>query len=123
MFSNFDGDPNTLELGQEVEYSLGSREKSGGCSSAENVRVITKGTIELPAVNGEVLHGVVVRPVRSVNPDQSEYSGLIRVASENSETPAEYEFGIMGLTNKRELLQVDDVVQFQVCRLFFGFLE
>lgn len=37
--SNFDGDANTLELGQEVEYTLGVRGSSGSCRSAENVKV------------------------------------------------------------------------------------
>lgn len=38
-YSNFDGDANTLELGQEVEYTLGVRGSSGSCRSAENVKV------------------------------------------------------------------------------------
>nr|WFQ96467.1 cold shock domain-containing protein E1 [Trogoderma granarium] len=114
-FSNFDGDANTLELGQEVEYNLGSRGNSGSCSSAENVKLIPKGTITLPTISGEVYDGVVVRPLRSVNPDQNEYSGLIKVKPDNSEKKASsYEFGIMGLVNKRELLQVGDPVQFQI---------
>ncbi|XP_060521185.1 cold shock domain-containing protein E1 [Cylas formicarius] len=114
-FSNFEGDSNGLELGQEVEYNLGTRGNSGSCSSAENVKVIPKGTIELPAVNGDVLEGVVVRPLRSVNPDQTEYSGLIKIRTEDpEEKSAEYEFGIMGLINKRELLQVGDQVHFQI---------
>lgn len=120
-FSNFDGDTNNLELGQEVEYNLGTRGNSGTCSSAENVKVIAKGTIVLPKVTDEVLEGVVVRPLRSVNPDQNEYSGLIRIKpddedkdQDSEEEPMEFEFGIMGLLNKRELLQVGDAVQLQV---------
>ncbi|RZC42843.1 cold shock domain-containing protein E1 [Asbolus verrucosus] len=114
-FSNFEGDPNSLELGQEVEYNLGNRGNSGTCSSAENVKVIPKGTINLPPVIGDVLDGTVVRPLRSVNPDQTEYSGLIKIKTEDpDDKPMEYEFGIMGLVNKRELLQVGDHVQLQV---------
>ncbi|XP_018569827.1 cold shock domain-containing protein E1 [Anoplophora glabripennis] len=114
-FSNFEGEAASLELGQEVEYNLGSRGNSGSCSSAENVKVIPKGTITLPEVNGDILEGTVVRPLRSVNPDQTEYSGLIKIKSDNPEDkPVEYEFGIMGLVNKRELLQVGDHVQLQV---------
>lgn len=115
-FSNFGGDHNTLELGQEVEYNLGTRGNSGSCSSAENVKIIPKGTINLPNVSGELLEGSVVRPLRSVNPDQMEYSGLIRIKNDIDDTNKilEYEFGIMGLVNKRELLQVGDHVQFQV---------
>lgn len=116
LFSNFDGDANTLELGQEVEYNLGARGNSGSCSSAENVKIIPKGTINLPSISGEVIDGTVARPLRSVNPDQNEYSGLIKVKQDQIEVdkPQEYEFGIMGLINKRELLQVGDAVQFQV---------
>ncbi|XP_023030354.1 cold shock domain-containing Unr isoform X2 [Leptinotarsa decemlineata] len=114
-FSNFDGEAPTLELGQEVEYNLGTRGNSGSCSSAENVKIVPKGTISLPPFSGEILEGTIVRPLRSVNPDQTEYSGLIRIKSDDpNEKPMEYEFGIMGLVNKRELLQVGDHVQFQV---------
>lgn len=111
--SNFEGEAGALELGQEVEYNLGGRGNSGSCSSAENVKVIPRGSIALPEASGDVLEGTVVRPLRSVNPDQTEYSGLIRV--EGGEKPAEYEFGIMGLVNKRELLQVR--IGGEVCRL------
>lgn len=118
-FSNFEGEPNSLELGQEVEYNLGTRGSSGSCSSAENVRILPRGTIALPAATGEVLDGTVARPLRSVNPDQQEYSGLIRVEADEQEEEGgaagrEFEFGIMGLANKRELLQVGDPVQLQV---------
>ncbi|XP_072396506.1 RNA-binding protein Unr isoform X3 [Diabrotica undecimpunctata] len=114
-FSNFEGESNSLDLGTEVEYNLGTRGNSGSCSSAENVKVIPKGTIALPEFRGDILEGTVVRPLRSVNPDQTEYSGLIRTKAENqNEKVQEYEFGIMGLVNKRELLQIGDHVQFQV---------
>ncbi|XP_057655391.1 cold shock domain-containing protein E1 isoform X1 [Diorhabda carinulata] len=114
-FSNFGGESSSLDLGTEVEYNLGTRGNSGSCSSAENVKVIPKGTITLPEYQGDILEGTVVRPLRSVNPDQNEYSGLIRTKSENhNDKVEEYEFGIMGLVNKRELLQVGDHVQFQV---------
>lgn len=63
-FSNFDGDAAKLELGQEVEYNLGSRGNSGSCSSAENVKLIARGSISLPTISGEVMDGVVVRPLR-----------------------------------------------------------
>lgn len=98
-----------------MEYNLGSRGNSGTSPSAENVKVIPKGTITLPTVEGDVMDGIIVRPLRSVNPDQNEYAGLIKMKTENAEEKAqEYEFGIMGLVNKRELLQVGDAVQFQV---------
>lgn len=109
-FSNLEGEANSLELGQEVEYTLGTRGiGAGSCSSAENVRVLPRGTITLPVAIGEVLEGTVSRPLRSVNPDQAEYPGLVRL-----EDGTELQFGITSLANKRELLQTGDPVQLQV---------
>lgn len=102
-------------MGQEVEYTLATRGSTGSCSSAENVKILPKGTIEMPIIDGEVLDGTVVRPLRSVNPDQSQYAGLIQVVGDGPDDKGpEYEFGIMGLANKKELLQVGDPVQLQV---------
>ncbi|GLH03657.1 Uncharacterized protein GBIM_09526 [Gryllus bimaculatus] len=118
-FSNFEGDPSDLELGAEVEYNLGTRGSSGSCLSAENVRVLTKGTIELPAAVGDIMEGTVIRPLRSVNPDQTQYAGLIQTNTDEEEEEEEtekkeYEFGITSLSNKRELLQNGDPVTFQL---------
>lgn len=106
-----------MELGVEVEYNLGTRGSSGSCLSAENVHVLPKGSIELALPSGEILDGTVVRPLRSVNPDQTQYAGLVQVNTAEAEAEGkgeEYEFGITGLANKRELLQAGDPVTFQV---------
>lgn len=69
----------------------------------------------MPELTEELYDGIIGRPLRSVNPDQTEYSGLIKVVNEQmEETNKQFEFGIMGLSNKRELLQAGDPVQFQV---------
>ncbi|KAI5729340.1 hypothetical protein M8J76_001535 [Diaphorina citri] len=116
-FSNFDGDVNSLELGLEVEYTLGSRNSTGGsCLSAENVRPLPKGTIPHQASvssDAPVYEGIVMRPLRSVNPDQAQYSGLVKEGTPDDEGK-EYEFGILSLVHKRDLLQIGDPVQFQV---------
>ncbi|XP_024080946.1 cold shock domain-containing protein E1 isoform X2 [Cimex lectularius] len=116
-FSNFNGGISNLELGSEVEYTVSSRTSVGGCcASAENVVLLPKGTIN-PNVTvcEELLSGKIARPLRSVNPEQSTYPGLIKTSAlTEGEEGAEYEFGITGLANKRELLQVGDAVQFQV---------
>ncbi|XP_015595682.1 cold shock domain-containing protein E1 [Cephus cinctus] len=117
-FSNFDGDATTLELGADVECTISSgngRTNNGGCTAADFVRSVPRGSIPRPSVVGELLDGTVIRPLRSANPEQLEYAGLIKISptSEDEETP-EYEFGMMGLVNKRELLQVGDPVQLQV---------
>lgn len=112
-FSNVEGDAGNLELGQEVEYTLSSRTGPGGKVSAENVRLLAKGTLPMPKVLSEMFEGTVLRSMRSINPDQEEYSGLVCLGNENDGL-AQYEFGITGLVNKRELLQPSDQVTFQL---------
>lgn len=116
-FSNFIGNTNHLELGHEVEYSLTTRNgmNSGNCIPAENVRLLPRGTIVHPKVLDGTFNGVVIRPLRCINPDQPEYSGLIQMKDENGEILAsQHEFGITSLTNKRDLLQKDDCVTFRI---------
>ncbi|XP_067214541.1 RNA-binding protein Unr [Linepithema humile] len=117
-YSNFEGDASTLELGADIECTIsssGNGRGSGGCIAADHVKLVPRGSIPRPTAVSEVLDGTVVRPLRSANPEQTEYAGLIKInpTNEDEETP-EYEFGIMGLSNKRELLQAGDPVQLQV---------
>lgn len=116
-FSNFEGDAATLELGADIECTINSANgrSTGGCVAADHVKILSKGSIPRPSIVSEVLDGTVLRPLRSANPEQHEYAGLIKInpSTEDEETP-EYEFGIMGLVNKRELLQAGDPVQLQV---------
>ncbi|XP_039763660.1 cold shock domain-containing protein E1 isoform X2 [Pararge aegeria] len=108
-FSNLEGNPDSLELGTEVEYGLGRTNGSGGgCASAEFVRVLPRGSIPVAKPLEPSIHGTVTRTLRALNPDQAKYSGLIQVGGGMS-----YEFGIMGLACKREILQVGDPVTFQ----------
>lgn len=117
FFSTFEGDASTLELGADVECTISSANSRGtsGCIAADTVRLVTRGSIPRPTPVSEVLDGTVVRPLRSANPDQQEYVGLIKINSANDaeDTPS-YEFGITGLVNKRELLQAGDPVQLQL---------
>jgi hypothetical protein len=62
----------------------------------------------------ETYQGVVVRPLRCINPDQSEYCGLIQIKTDANESISTHQFGITGLSNKRDLLQKDDVVSFKL---------
>jgi len=112
-FSNVEGKAEKLEVGQEVEYSIYSREK-GGKVSAEGVKPLSRGSIPKIPSKEDVFNGKVVRPLRSVNPDQSDYCGLIAAKSEDGTILGQYEFGIASLLNKKELLQEGDPVSFQV---------
>ncbi|CAH2985121.1 unnamed protein product [Chilo suppressalis] len=117
-FSNLEGNADSLELGSEVEYVVGrcggggggnGGSGGGGCASAEWVRPLPRGTVPLPPHQKKMMHGIVTRTLRALNPDQPHYSGLIKVAGCNE---GGYEFGIMGLACKREILQVGDPVTF-----------
>lgn len=57
----------------------------------------------------DVLQGVVVRPLRGANPDQTEYTGLI-----DGQDGHDYPFGIISMLNKKELLQSGEAVEFQL---------
>ena len=120
-FSNVEGKAEKLEVGQEVEYSIYSREK-GGKVSAEGVKPLGKGAIPKAPCKEEVLNGKVARPLRSVNPDQADYCGLIVAKGEDGSVLGEYEFGIASLLNKKELLQEGDPVNFQVKIRFLPYI-
>ncbi len=85
VFSNVEGIPG-LEVGTEVEYCIGTRNTSSNHNMvAENVRPLPPGTIKLEGIVEEdspVINGVVKRSLRSLNPDQKEYAGLIQELGE-----------------------------------------
>lgn len=112
-FSNVDSYISDLELGQEVEYTISMRTGPGGKLSAENVRVLPVGTIPAVKILGKVYEGTILRSLRSVNPDQQEYCGIVCNGKEE-EKLGKYHFGITGLVNKKELLQPGDLVTFQL---------
>lgn len=78
------------------------------------MQLSSAGTIVHPKVLDGIFNGVVVRPLRCINPDQEEYSGLIQLKDDNGENSTQHKFGITSLTNKRDLLQKDDCVVFKI---------
>uniref|UniRef100_A0A8C5DFA2 Cold shock domain-containing protein E1 n=1 Tax=Gouania willdenowi TaxID=441366 RepID=A0A8C5DFA2_GOUWI len=114
-YSEMCGDLDSLELGDTVEYTL-SKGK-GNKVSAEKVTKVA-------AVNGigedvstAVMTGRVTRPLRSVDPSQTEYQGLIETSEEGGNKGPTYPFGIMGMSNKSDCLQKGELVKFQVCTI------
>ncbi|XP_034000536.1 cold shock domain-containing protein E1 isoform X7 [Trematomus bernacchii] len=112
-YSEMCGDLENLELGDTVEYTL-SKGK-GNKVSAEKVTKVA-------AVNGisedvgvTVMMGKVIRPLRSVDPSQTEYQGLIEITEEGANKGQSYPFGIMGMSNKGDCLQKGELVKFQDC--------
>ncbi|KAK3798016.1 hypothetical protein RRG08_034577 [Elysia crispata] len=115
-FSSFIGDTNDLELGDEVEYTLARKSSK---VSAENIRKLARGTIPADEIVRDkgILQGCILRPMRIVNTDQEEYCGLVQATDEEgNETGEPLPYGITSLADKRDFLQKDDVVKFQVAR-------
>lgn len=100
--SSLVGDFATLEVGQEVEYVVSSKASANGKNAADIVKPLPKGSIGRAAIFPDILQGVVSRPLRGANPDQSEYTGIIDGQDGHS-----YNFGIISMLNKKETLQVD----------------
>ncbi|TTH08279.1 Cold shock domain-containing protein E1 [Bagarius yarrelli] len=112
-FSEICGNMDNLDLGDTVEYTL-----SKGKGNKVSAEKVTK----VPYVNGlnedigsTVFSGKVVRPLRSVDPSQNDYQGLVEVAEEGSSKGQNYPFGIVSMTNKRDCLQKGEIVKFQLC--------
>lgn len=125
-YSEYDGDPNELILGDEVEYNIKCK---NGKVSAEMVVKVPQGTITQEQILPEVYVGKVLRSLRRADPQQLEYAGLIkRRTTEDQESGSEneaeedldnddsftVEYGITSLVDKKTVLQYGDKVRFQV---------
>uniref|UniRef100_A0A672JC33 Cold shock domain-containing protein E1 n=1 Tax=Salarias fasciatus TaxID=181472 RepID=A0A672JC33_SALFA len=113
-YSEMCGDLDSLELGDTVEYTL-SKGK-GNKVSAEKVTKVAPVNGIGEDVSTTVLTGKVIRPIRSVDPSQTEYQGLIEVSEEGSKGK-NYPFGIMGMSSKADCLQKGELVKFQTCTI------
>ncbi|KAG5838837.1 hypothetical protein ANANG_G00227860 [Anguilla anguilla] len=112
-YSELCGDLESLELGDTVEYTL-SKGK-GNKVSAEKVTKVAAVNGVGEDVSAAVLLGKVLRPLRSVDPSQTEYQGLIEVTEEGSSKGQSFPFGIVGMANKADCLQKGEMVKFQLC--------
>nr|XP_040050440.1 cold shock domain-containing protein E1 isoform X4 [Gasterosteus aculeatus aculeatus] len=112
-YSEMCGDLENLELGDTVEYTL-SKGK-GNKVSAEKVTKVAAVNGISEDVDATVMMGKVIRPLRSVDPSQTEYQGLIEITEEGATKGSNYPFGIMGMLNKADCLQKGELVKFHVC--------
>ncbi|KAL1021122.1 hypothetical protein UPYG_G00009090 [Umbra pygmaea] len=112
-YSELCGDLEKMELGDTVEYTL-SKGK-GNKVSAEKVTKVAGGNGVGQDVGEAVMLGKVVRPLRSVDPSQTEYQGLIELSDEEGTKGQNYPFGIVGMANKADCLQKGEMVKFQLC--------
>ncbi|XP_039869592.1 cold shock domain-containing protein E1 isoform X7 [Simochromis diagramma] len=114
-YSEMCGDLDNLDLGDTVEYNL-SKGK-GNKVSAEKVTKVAAVNGIGEDVGGTVMTGKVIRPIRSVDPSQTEYQGLVEFSEEGGSKVQNYPFGIMSMANKSDCLQKGEQVKFQVCTI------
>ncbi|XP_005454197.1 cold shock domain-containing protein E1 isoform X7 [Oreochromis niloticus] len=114
-YSEMCGDLDNLDLGDTVEYNL-SKGK-GNKVSAEKVTKVSAVNGIGEDVGGTVMTGKVIRPIRSVDPSQTEYQGLVEFSEEGGSKMQNYPFGIMSMANKSDCLQKGEQVKFQVCTI------
>uniref|UniRef100_A0A8B9REK9 Cold shock domain-containing protein E1 n=1 Tax=Astyanax mexicanus TaxID=7994 RepID=A0A8B9REK9_ASTMX len=110
LCSEMCGNVDNLELGDAVEYT--QAKGKGNKISAEKVTKIPPVGED---ISTNVLMGKVIRPLRSVDPSQTEYQGLIEVTEEGEHKGQTYPFGIVGMGNKGDCLQKGELVKFQLC--------
>jgi len=84
-YSEFSGDVDSLELGDMVEYSL-SKGK-GNKVSAEKVNKTHSVNGITEEADPTIYSGKVIRPLRSVDPTQTEYQGMIEIVEEGTSIP------------------------------------
>ncbi|XP_040279872.1 cold shock domain-containing protein E1 isoform X7 [Bufo bufo] len=79
-YSEYSGDVDNLDLGDMVEYCLSKGKGNKIC--AERVTKVHQVNGSADEVNPVVHWGKVVRPLRSVDPTQTEYQGMIELIEE-----------------------------------------
>lgn len=119
-YSVFNGNIETVNLGQQVEYC--SSYKNSKYTALAVKKANSNSLIDITSffeIQTEVYTGNVIRTVRTFNPEQSEYPGLIKMIclsnNQNEENDVnEYEFCMLSLVDIHEFIQKGDVVKFQI---------
>uniref|UniRef100_A0A8C1RF79 Cold shock domain containing E1, RNA-binding n=1 Tax=Cyprinus carpio TaxID=7962 RepID=A0A8C1RF79_CYPCA len=111
-YSEVCGDVDNMDLGDTVEYTL-SKGKGNKISAEKVTKVAAVNGVEEDESNTMFL-GKVIRPLRSVDPSQNDYQGLIEITEEGDKGQS-YPFGIVGVANKGDCLQKGEMVKFQLC--------
>uniref|UniRef100_A0A8C1UUU5 Cold shock domain-containing protein E1 n=1 Tax=Cyprinus carpio TaxID=7962 RepID=A0A8C1UUU5_CYPCA len=112
-YSEVCGDVDNMDLGDTVEYTL-SKGKGNKISAEKVTKVAAVNGVEEDESNTMFL-GKVIRPLRSVDPSQNDYQGLIEITEEGASNGQSYPFGIVGVANKGDCLQKGEMVKFQLC--------
>ena len=119
-YSVFNGNIETVNLGQQVEYC--SSFKNSKYTALAVKKTNSNSFIDITSffdIQTEVYTGNVIRTVRTFNPEQAEYPGLIKMIclsnNQNEENDVnEYEFCMLSLVDIHEFIQKGDVVKFQI---------
>lgn len=139
-FSELDCDANLLELGDEVEFFATQKHDK---PSGEQVTRISS-YVERNQILADVYEGTVVQPMRTTDPEQDEYEGVLEISSTTrGDSPAttsssgessdenlpvslangghvtntgdRIRFSVTSMKKMKEPLQVGDKVKFQLC--------
>jgi len=131
-FSEYEGDSRQLELGDCVMYAETRKSEK---RSAEKVCKVLSHVSKDEILPG-TYDGVVTRPMRTMDPEQDEYEGLVYGSTnatknnnnsgdddekspttngEHQQQQLVYRFGITSILEKKECLQAGDKVSFQLC--------
>ena len=80
--SNFEGDFNDIDIGDEVDFTLARKTNK---VSAESIRKLKPGTVAPEEIKPTIYDGKIIRCMRIVNPEQSEYPGLVQTGEDDGQ--------------------------------------
>lgn len=103
-------DPRDLKLMDEVDYCL---VRKNGRLSADEIKLLEKGTIAAETINPGSYEGVVLRQMKNSD-NADEYEGLIKPNSPVPGIKDNIPYSFTGLTNYQIQLQAGETVEFQV---------
>ncbi|XP_076800145.1 cold shock domain-containing protein E1-like isoform X1 [Clavelina lepadiformis] len=103
------------KVGTPLQFVMGVKEDKPCAMKVQKIHVE-----ELPSsvvVENKIIKGKVLKPLKSVNPSQSSYQGLIEYKETNEAeetTIRTIPYSPMSLSDRRDFIQVGDKVTFQV---------
>jgi len=116
-FSELKSSVESYHTGMPVSYNMGVKDEKQ-CALNVEISSISKFGIS-PTINKKTWTGKVLKPLKSVNPTQSSYQGLIEYrenASSGEMTTKTISYSPLSLEDRRDFIQIGDQVTFQVCR-------
>lgn len=115
-YSELHSPPDKYRQGLPVSYVAGIKDDK---PCALQVEICCESKFNLrPVLSEKINKGKVLKPLRSVNPAQQSYQGLIEYKETNAEgetTLKTVAYSPLSLSDRRDFIQIGDKVTFQVC--------